>query len=632
MFLHSGASLHGHEFSPKGPQVVHQTYRQNSLLCSGRPLPVNRSLTFPIESPPHPDLKNVAEGKEPGFGIESMVGGSEDVSEVEECEVEPVALQEEMSEDAASSITGIETGTIRPLAQTRTAKGHRTRTNYIIAHPPPKLRTKQRIIHIRPKLVLQMQQVSVGERPQPVIDVYPSSAVAGSIIAPLLKRFPRIAPLKNELSIHDVMLVRSEDYTSRVSGYEGDDDEENLMSRELLAILSPSNEEDKTEIVMAEGTAWVATTRAGKGACSYEFTTVDSMGTTTTARWVRKRVVASSLPGTPTSPTSDTLRTTASDCTFTFSFIDPKTRRHPIIATLTSTSLSVSDTYTAVSPFPDQDPPGSSSSSRANSPCRGEENKPGKSTQPVEEWQRAFISVSAIWVALRHGWAPTFRPEDMIPSHASAVSPTAERGVSGRKRSQSATVRSSPMTPTSPSFDTSGRRKPPPLIGLRQNEMHSANTAPRRATSTGASFMRKRMAAQAESDKQAPDDFQISNLNRRAFSGDWSVGLAKGGHENSLAETMMDSLDVSSEDNSEGGQSPALASAATSTRRRVVSEICAVNHLSPDLAGNGTAQRGAALAEEARFPRQVDGSEPSTKRRSRKWRSMVTWFRKLSKR
>jgi len=630
MFLHSGASLHGHEFSNKPAQASSPTNRRNSLLRSSRPSPVNRAITFPTGPPVLPDFNNASEVKRCVSFPDSRARSPDNAPVTEEPEPElPASQVEAMSEDETSIITGIEENPISSPAQIRRTNNRR-RTTYILAHPPPKLRTKQRILHIRPNLVLQVQQVLPGVRPQPVIDVYPSSAIASSIIAPLLKRFPRIAPIKNELSIHDVMLVRSEDYTSRNSGSESDNDEENLMARDLLAILSSSIKEDRAEIVMADGTVWVATTRTNKTTYSYEFTAADPIGTISTARWVRKRVVSSSLPGTPTSPVSDQPKPQLSDCKFTFSFIDPDSRRHPILATLTSTSLSISDTYTTVEPSANQCQPNPHSFSPPTSPSCGDEHKGETFAQSVEEWQRAFISVSAVWVALRQGWATNFRPEDLMPYRSSSISQNSERDIHGRKRSQSVIVSPSPTAQTSPHADTIGRRKYP--IGLRQNELRSANNLPRRATSTGAAFMQKRRAIQPENDDQLNDDNRITKLNRRAFSGEWNVGLLKGGHENSLAETMMDSS-RGSVDTPQGDYVIASPPSSESARRRVVSAYSTLRPLSTGLDYTDVAAVGKELTSvTGEMPEQGELNESNSKGKRRKWKGMANWFRKLSRR
>ncbi|KAI0469113.1 hypothetical protein F4859DRAFT_149424 [Xylaria cf. heliscus] len=614
MFLHSGASLHGHEFSKRATQAVASpSNRRNPLLRSTLAPPANRASTLPTGSSlSHgdeavPDLKTsktyptspaqtldnaLIDSQEPrGNSVASQLGA--------------------MSEDETSAISDTDGSRVSSLT-----RGKR-QTTYVLAHPPPTLRTKQKIIHVRPNLVLQIQQVTPGLRPRPTIDVYPSFAGAGSIMAPLLGRVPRIAGIKRELSGQDIMLVRSEDYASQVSGSESDCEEDGIMARDLLAVLSPSKTEDKAEIVMAEGMVWVASTRSLGNSYSYEFTSVVPNGTTITARWVRKQVISSSLPGTPTSPNPS--KPQFSDTKFTFSFIDHNYRRHPILAILTSTSLTINETYTTV--------PQSEISSPPNSPSGGDGAQTEKRIQPVEGWQKSFISVSAIWVALRHGWAPDFRPEDFMPFRTLAASQV-EGCLNGRRRSLSASTDSTSSPRLS---ETIGRRKYP--VGLRQQALRSANDLPRRATSTGAAFAKQRRAVLLENDDEPADTEhdRTTKLNRRALSGDWNVGLPKSIRENSLAESLMGSAQVTPKSDLGAHKVPALAPSPMPIKRRAVSAYLPLGSLPADLTNFDVLELNGPSTDAAQKPlERADASETGPKSRHRKWKNMTNWFRKLS--
>ncbi|KAJ8129334.1 hypothetical protein O1611_g4295 [Lasiodiplodia mahajangana] len=422
MFLHSGASLHGHEFSKRTSQAVaNPSNLRNPLLRSTFSPPANRASTLPSgtslprDNDAVPDLKKSRTYPEP---VVQALGNSLMDSAEPKAHLLPSQL-EAMSEDEASIISDTDASKVSSPVRQKRRSGPQRGTTYVLAHPPPKLRTKQKIIHVRPNLVLQIQQVAPGFRPRPTIDVYPSFAGARSMMAPLLKRLPLVAGIKRELSGQDIMLVKSEDYASHASGSESDGDEGGIVERDLLAVLSPSKSEDKAEIVMADGMVWVATTRSNRNSYSYEFTSTDAMGTTITARWVRKQTVSNSLPGTPTSPIPNSAKPQLSDTKFTFSIVDPNCRRHPILATLTSTSLTIPETYTTVSQSANRYPSSSQSFSPPNSPS-SDQGQTRRSTLPVEEWQKSFISISAVWVTLRHGWAPGLRPEDFMPSRTLA--------------------------------------------------------------------------------------------------------------------------------------------------------------------------------------------------------------------
>ncbi|KAI1757915.1 hypothetical protein F4782DRAFT_2761 [Xylaria castorea] len=615
MFLHSGASLHGHEFSKRATQAIASpSNRRNPLLRSTLSPLANRASTLPSRSSLSHDDKTVPDLKTSKTHPTSAAQTSDNaLADSQETRGDLVASQMgATSEDETSGISDTDGSRLSSLTR------EKRQSTYMLAHPPPRLRTKQKIIHMRPNLVLQIQEVAPGLRPRPTIDVYPSFAGAGNIMAPLRGRVPRITGIKRELSGQDIMLVRSEDYASQASGSESDCDEDGIITRDLLAVISPSKTEDKAEIVMAEGMVWVASTRSFGNSYSYEFTSVGPNGITVTARWVRKQVFSSSLPVTPTSlnPPNST-KPQFSDTKFTFSIIDHSCRRHPILAVLTSTSLTIHETYATVP---------QSQSSPPNSPSGGDQTPTEKRIQPVEEWQKSFISVSAVWVALRHGWAPDFRPEDFMPFRTSVTSQM-EDCLHGRRRSLSA----SNDSPRSPRFSgTTGRPKYP--AEMRQHALRSANNSPRRATSTGAAFIQKRRAALQKSDDEPTDGEhdRTTRLNRRALSGDWNVGLPKSVRENSLAESLMDTTHVLKSD-SGTRQVSALAPPPIPSKRRAVSAYLPLGSLPADLTGLDILELNDPPTDAAQQSlERGDAFEAGSKGRHRKWKNMANWFRKLS--
>ncbi|KAI0444221.1 hypothetical protein F4803DRAFT_275061 [Xylaria telfairii] len=616
MFLHSGASLHGHEFSKRAAQAVASpSNRRNPLLRSTLSPTANRASTLPPESSLSRDDEAVSDLKTsktyPTSAAQTLDNGTVNSQELRG----DLAASQAMSEDDASAISDTDASRVSSLT-----RGKRQST-YVLAHPPPRLRTKQKIIHMRPTLVLQIQHVTPGLRPRPTIDVYPSFAGAGSIMAPLMGRVPRIAGIKRELSGQDIMLVKSEDYALQASGSESNGDEDGITTRDLLAVISPSKTEDKAEIVMAEGMVWVASTRSVGNSYSYEFTSVSPNGTTITARWVRKQVISSSLPGTPTSPhPPNSAKPQFSETKFTFSFIDHNSRRHPILAILTSTSLTIYDTYATISRSQTPSP---------NSSSRGGQPQTEKHIQLVEGWQKSFISMSAVWVALRHGWAPDFRPEDFMPFRTS-IACQLEGRLHGRRRSLSASTDS---TPSPKVLETTGRQGYP--VGMRQHALRSANDLPRRATSTGAAFIKKRRAVLRENDDEPTDGEpdRTSRLNRRALSGDWNVGLPKSVLENSLAESLMGSTNVSPKNDSATRQASTLAPSPIPAKRRAVSAYLPLGSFSTDLSDFDVLELNDPTTDATQKSlERVNVSEVDSKGRHRKWKSMANWVRKLSRR
>ncbi|KAH9907231.1 hypothetical protein F4778DRAFT_527772 [Xylariomycetidae sp. FL2044] len=636
MFLHSGASLHGHEYSNRHSlPATNVAQRRNTLLRSAFATPMNRASTFQ----PDTRLPSNDSPKTPSslphtrrLSDSTPLRLVEPVVRFQEPDVTPptVSKPEAMSEDEGSLVSDSDasraSSSVRRTRRKRTTV--RKSTTYLLAHPPPKLRNKQRLIHLRPKLLLQVQQLSAGQRPRPAIDVYPSSAMNGSLIAPLLKRFPRIAPIKRELSIQDVMLVRSEDYGLNGSESDSDADEDNFRSRDLLAILSPLRMEDKAEIVLTDGTVWVATPshNASGDISYYEFTSVDFSGNTITARWVRKANSVKSTPGTPISEMPPSNVSQPPGHKFIFSIIDPNCRRHPILATLTNTSLDILDSYTTVSPSASRYPPTSSllsspvSSKGDESPGQG-----GRTTQQVEDWQKSFISISAIWVALRHGWAPNCRPTD-IGSPAGSVpnSPSI-----GNRSSRSQSLNCRPETiPKVTTPDLSGRQRCP--TAMRTPDQTPPSWLPRRATSTGAAFMHKRRTMQGSDQTGEVDVEKRMKLNRRAFSGDWNPRSQNRSPEQSLAAVVDSSVPQPIEfDHSK--RTSTLAPPPLPTGRSAFSMSYPGDAMSPEL--HSSARQSDHDTRHGDFLLHTtaasDSDDMDRKVKRQKWRNLTNWFRRL---
>jgi hypothetical protein len=107
---------------------------------------------------------------------------------------------------------------------------------------------------------------------------------------------------------------------------------------------------------------------------------------------------------------------------FTFSIINPGTRRHPVAASMTRCHLEVYDEYS----------PGSRSSvgpTTLSSIVSDFSDKPvirGSDTSEIifEECLQLFIIVTGIWVAFREGWSHNFSyPDPLALSTARAPEP-----------------------------------------------------------------------------------------------------------------------------------------------------------------------------------------------------------------
>ncbi|ERT00337.1 hypothetical protein HMPREF1624_03708 [Sporothrix schenckii ATCC 58251] len=643
MFLHSGASLHGHEYSNRPNRPPNQQLlpdpRRNRLLRSAftspnsasssastssalsssasavshpsvtsssataipslnasatsSPPSIVRSSTYsdgirparPLRPKPH--LRHVSEGLltsdrslppepvvrfhdppvvETGPITRSLSTNTPRLSTPSRPRARLPKAPEPMSEDEASFSASEASYASDPApssaASSKPSRRRRTprkSTTFLLAHPAPKLSTKKHLLkRLRPTLLMQMQQLSADRRPRPVIDVYPSSLLAGNVAAPRFsKRFPRLFGINGELGLHDTILVQSEDYDSRLLGSESDDENDSFEHRALLAVLSPLRRGDQSEIALEDGSVW--TTKALPTG-SFDFVRVDEHGNTTTARWV-SRNMSKPPPAVDakctTTGADDHAATAEHDCKFTFSIIDPQSRRHPILGTLTRTTLEILDTYTTVSPSASRYPP-----SRAWTPSpashdadnsNDEElshdddagqpsiapsmlsNAKARTTLPVDAALKNFISISAVWVALQCGWGQTvgghcpfpgtsnasgiksatgsvrFVPDSSAGDATNAGDDTFKRGrrLSARYKTRSATL---------PSIDIPDRDVSPSVSPKAPGR---TPIFPRKASSTGAAYIqrRKQMQLSDTSDSERPPAALIAPRRRsRAFS------------------------------------------------------------------------------------------------------------------
>lgn len=345
-----------------------------------------------------------------------------------------------MSEDEAS-VSASEASYVSehpPSSAASSRPGRRQRTprkstTYLFAHPAPKLSRKKPLLNrIRPTLLMQLQKISLDARPLPVIDVYPSSLLVGNVTAPRFnKRFPRLFGINGELGLHDTILVQSDNYSRATVGSESEGDDDSFEHRSLLAVFSPLRRGDHSEIVLQDGTVWT-TTALPNG--SFEFTCTDEHGSTTTARWVR-RLSAKRTPATAHDDAHSIISTSDAECKFIFSVIDPQSRRHPILATLTKVTLSILDRYTTVSPasgsrYPPtrawtQSPTSHETDTSNDELSHDEDEEPlngskmavsivpsikGRTTLPVDDKLKHFIAISSVWVSLQCGWGQTQAP------------------------------------------------------------------------------------------------------------------------------------------------------------------------------------------------------------------------------
>ncbi|KAK4200844.1 hypothetical protein QBC40DRAFT_67010 [Triangularia verruculosa] len=556
MFLHSGASLHGHEYSnrpsPSTPPAATHNLR-SPLLRSAFAPPKQR---VNVDGASAPILRQRPASDFIPRALSPVVRFREDPED--DAPPQTPAMPEPPSDSELSDATHSNAGTLatRSTPRRRRHRVQRKSTTYGLGYPMPKLLDKTKYVRkVLPRLLLQLQLVSEDGRSRPVLEVFPSSRIAGPVIAPrLAKRFPGIFGVKHSLAYDDIVLVRRDDDHQESDSTEGESDDA-LEKRKLVAVYSPLRHSDEAEIVLDDGTVWVARPLPNG---SWDFVHTDDKGDTTTARWARRHKPAptalSTEPGTPSSATTPQTR-------YTFSMINPLTRRHPVMASLTPSSLDIRDSYTSVSnPSSRYQPPRHGRGrSLSNVTCSTVPNSPSQQSSlcfstdgesdsglgmpvslnqemaeapvhAVDEATKNLISVTALWVALSSGWSSAHTPTTSTPESA-ATTPSMATTRVGRNRRNTWGSRASntsdagqrsecadlvmgiakrnslPPQCLPEESDNDKRSATPtgtPVISRSSTPVSNMSTnpkaAPRRATSTGAAYMQRRLRASSTSE------------------------------------------------------------------------------------------------------------------------------------
>ena len=419
--LLSGIGMHQHEYSH---ETVKSVRRKSPLTRAAFSAPIPKSITTyekqdtvthsfrPLSGDIHRSIENIPvvhfEQREE---TDTMSDGGRSISE-------------------ASGISAVGSAGSNAGRDRRRRKSSRAGSTFRLAQPAPTLSAKQRLLQIRPKLLLQLQRLSVDSRPVPAIDVLPSTQV----VPRLIKKFPRMFRGKGELGANDVMVVKSEAYdiNHAFGSEEHDSDEDNLSGRELMAVICQMPKDlgglqGKAELVLKDGTVWIATPE--ENGRYFQFVTTDKDGYKTTARWVKdKKLTRRSTGG--LEPANQFPNT---EFKFKFSIINPNTRQHPFMATITNTTLDIPDHYTTPASAIPSSPPDSIPPTPGSLECKREEEQTLRSTVTIDDNLRTLIQVTGIWVALRQGLSSYFKYSDL-----QACSP--RPSVCGRASSFSATL------------------------------------------------------------------------------------------------------------------------------------------------------------------------------------------------
>ena len=292
--------------------------------------------------------------------------------------------------------------------QTTSSLRSKQKIVFQLAHPPPVVKHKQRL-HIRPKLLLQLHETSLASRPVPTLDVLPSTLFATR----LARRFPKIFRGKSGLGPDDLIIARSPEYSAHHNELEAVEDDA-LDKREVIAAIShprkivPGHGE-LDEINFNDGSRWQALQMPSG---IYEFTLYHD-STNLVARWVPRHSVARRQSLRAHGRAAAAL---PRDERFTFSLINPTSRRHPVIASMTRQSIDVPWEYN--DPWC---PPSSELHPFYQDHAVTEQAPPTTNhVKPMTDELKTLILVSGIWVAFREGFSPNFKYDSLGPSPPSS--------------------------------------------------------------------------------------------------------------------------------------------------------------------------------------------------------------------
>lgn len=295
-------------------------------------------------------------------------------------------------ESQGTSLSGSREGSID--GKRRTKKSNKPKTTYSICHPPPASSARQKL-HRRPRSLLQLHKVVPNSRPLPAYEIIPSA----NFSVRLTRATTKVFRAKHSLCPNDLVVLRAEDYYS-------EEPEEDQETRDVVALICKGRKEDgvasgKAKICMVDGGEWEAYSSVNGG---YEFFTTDEHGLGLTVRWVPKK---SKKEGAK----SEFRR-------FNFSTISANTRRHPIIANLSKSSLDIYDSYKM--PDLSSATPTATPKQHATALEDGldsDDNMPSKQeVRRTDDFIRSIITMTSIYVAFKEGWSPHFKYDEQAPS------------------------------------------------------------------------------------------------------------------------------------------------------------------------------------------------------------------------
>lgn len=316
----------------------------------------------------------------------TTIPGTDDPSSSEEEEEE----EEEEEADAKRRA-------LRPRAETR------PKTVLQFAHPV----ASRRRLKLRLKLLLQLHEINRSSRPFPKFDVLPAD-----VPTRLICRLPKPYGTTRAFGAKDMVVVTSDMYEQQQTLASDDrsvsSDDSCVEQREVVATICQVGSDDsprksKFEIAFSSGVCWEGITLPNG---SYELVSKGGSAPSRKVRWVARDKK-------PVRQGSGFSTSSLSASRFTFSVINPNTRQHPVIGSMTRKGLTVFDqfSYPAACSGDEQSPPASpSTASTKSSADRGLVN--------TDEDLRKVIVMTGVWVAFMEGWASKSLLSSEVPNRA----------------------------------------------------------------------------------------------------------------------------------------------------------------------------------------------------------------------
>jgi hypothetical protein len=423
-----------------------------------------------------------------------------------------------------TSLSGSREGSIDGKRQ---AKKNKPKTSYSICHPPPASSARQKM-HRRPRSLLQLHKVVANSRPMPAYEVIPST----NFSVRLRRATNRVFSAKHSLCPNDLVVLRAEDYYS-------EEPAEDQEARDVVALICKGRKDDgaatgKAKICMAGGEEWDAYPLPNGG---YEFFTTDQHGLGLTVRWVPKKSKKDNAK-------SESRR-------FNFSTISAGTRRHPIIANLSKTSLAILDTYK----MPDLSTatPTATPKQHATLLEDGLDSDDAavskQETRTTDDALRSIISMTSIYVAFKEGWSPYFKYDERdqqasssrrnsvhTPVSTPPASPTPTPAMMAEKRTSILSVSSSLFRKNSLRTNRSSRTSTFPVLDPNNNNTQDLLSRSGSVKTTG--------RARADSSSTVLVHRAASNRRSNRSQATWRPDLLSPGKQSEVRETSREGTPV----------------------------------------------------------------------------------------